>query len=434
MLQKTTNTDLHARRMVAIPKGVANITQVYAECAQNAEVWDVEGRRYLDFASGIAVVNTGHSHPTIKAAVEAQIEKFSHTCFHVAPYSLYVELAERLNALVPGGTPKKTMFASTGAEAVENAVKIARAYTGRSGIIAFGGGFHGRTMMAMALTGKVAPYKAGFGPFPAEVFHAQFPNLQAGFTVEDALDDLEKHFVQDIDPKRVAAIIIEPVQGEGGFNIAPPELMQGLRTLCDEHGILLIADEVQTGFARTGKMFACDYSSVEPDIVTMAKGIAGGYPISAVTGKAEIMDAAEPGGLGGTYGGSPVGCAAALAAIDVIEEESLCARALEIGDRAAFRLDQMATRKEKGVFGDIRNLGAMIAVELVEGGDMTKPNAGLAKAVVAKAAEKGLLLLSCGTRGNVIRILTPLTIPFKHLDEGLDIIEGCLEELGAFSA
>lgn len=432
MLQKTTNAALHARREKAIPTGVANITQVYAERAANAEVWDVEGRRYLDFASGIAVVNTGHSHPKIKAAVEAQIAKFSHTCFHVAPYSLYVELAERLNALVPGKTPKKTMFASTGAEAVENAVKIARAYTGRSGIIAFGGGFHGRTMMAMALTGKVVPYKAGFGPFPSEVFHAQFPNELLGFSVQDSLADLRTHFTQDIEPSRVAAIIIEPVQGEGGFNIAPSALMQGLRALCDEYGILLIADEVQTGFARTGRMFASEYSGVEPDIMTMAKGIAGGYPISAVTGKADIMDAAKPGGLGGTYGGSPVGCAAALAAIEVIEDENLCERSIEIGERTTKRLKKMACRNGLGVFGEVRNLGAMIAIELVEDGDMAKPNAVLAKQMVAKAAEKGLLLLSCGTRGNVIRILTPLTIPFDQLEEGLDVLEVCFEELGAF--
>ncbi|MFC3053543.1 4-aminobutyrate--2-oxoglutarate transaminase [Kordiimonas pumila] len=431
MLQKNTNAALHARRQGAVANGVANITQVYADRAENAEIWDVEGRRYIDFAAGIAVVNTGHCHPKIIAAVEGQLKKFTHTCFHVAPYGSYVELAERLNELVPGDTPKKTMLVSTGAEAVENAIKIARAYTGRSGVVAFSGGFHGRTMMGMALTGKVVPYKAGFGPFPGEIFHAHFPTAYTGTTAADSIDDLNTLFKDDIEPSRVAAIIIEPVQGEGGFNIAPPALLQALRTFCDEHGILLIADEIQTGYARTGKMFATEYSGVEPDLITMAKGIAGGFPLSAVTGKKEIMDAPAVGGLGGTYGGNPVGCAAALAVLEVIEEEKLCERALHIGEVVTKRLRTLQAANPGGVFGDIRNLGAMIALELVHDGDIKKPNADLTKALVQKAQERGLILLSCGTRGNVIRMLTPLTIPDANLNEGMDILEACMRELGA---
>jgi len=433
MLQKNTNASLHQRRTNAVPQGVANITKVYTERAENAEVWDVEGRRYIDFAAGIAVVNTGHNHPKVRAAVEEQLTKFSHTCFHVAPYGNYVELAEKLNDLVPGDSPKKTMLVSTGAEAVENAVKIARAYTGKAGVVAFSGGFHGRTMMGMALTGKVVPYKAGFGPFPGEIFHAHFPTTYTGTTAQDSIEDLNTLFKDDIDPSRVAAIIIEPVQGEGGFNIAPPALMQALRAFCDEHNILLIIDEIQTGFARTGKMFATDYSGVEADIMTMAKGIAGGFPLSAVTGKAEIMDAPAVGGLGGTYAGSPIGCAAALAVLDVIDDEKLCDRAVRIGEAVTSRFKGYQQANPKGVFGDIRNLGAMIAVELVHDGDIKKPNPELTKQLVQKAQENGLLLLSCGTRGNVIRMLTPLTISDVHLEEGLDILENCLRDCGAIN-
>lgn len=431
MLQKMTNEALHQRRANAVANGVANITQVYAERAENSEVWDVEGRRYIDFAAGIAVVNTGHRHPEVIAAADEQMQRFTHTCFHVSPYAKYVELAERLNDIVPGDSPKKTMLVSTGAEAVENAIKIARCYTGRSGVVAFSGGFHGRTLMGMALTGKVVPYKAGFGPFPGEIFHAHFPTAYTGTSAQESLEDLNNLFKDDIEPSRVAAIIIEPVQGEGGFNVAPPALMQGLRKFCDEHGIVLISDEIQTGYARTGKMFATEYSGIEPDLITMAKGIAGGFPLSAVTGKAEIMDAPAIGGLGGTYGGNPIGCAAALAVLDVIEKENLCDRAVKIGDIVTGRMRALDEANPNGVFGDIRNLGAMIAVELVHDGDIKKPNAELTGQLVKKAQEKGLFLLSCGTRGNVIRMLTPLTISDEILNEGLDILEDCMRELGA---
>ena len=423
------NKSFQDRRNAAVPRGLANAMPVYVDRAENAELWDVEGNRFIDFAGGIAVLNTGHRHPKIVEAVKAQLDRFTHTCAMVTPYESFVTLAERLNALVPGPTPKKTAFFTTGAEAVENAVKIARAHTGRPGVIAFSGAFHGRTLLAMALTGKVVPYKVGFGPFPAEVYHAPFPNAYRGVSVQDSLKALEQLFKSDVDATRVAAIIVEPVQGEGGFNIAPPEFLQALRKICDDNGILLIIDEIQTGFARTGKMFAIEHSGVEPDLMTMAKSLAGGFPLSAVTGKADIMDAPIPGGIGGTYAGSPLATTAALAVLDVIEEEKLIQRSNDLGERIAGRFRTMAKRNTLSVIGDVRNLGAMIAMELVKDRDTKEPAPELTKALVAKAAEKGLVLLSCGTYGNVIRILVPLTASDALVDEGLDIIERSLEEL-----
>jgi 4-aminobutyrate aminotransferase, prokaryotic type len=423
------NQSFQERRNAAVPRGLANAMPVYVDRAENAELWDVEGNRFIDFAGGIAVLNTGHRHPKIVEAVKAQLDRFTHTCAMVTPYESFVALAERLNALVPGSTPKKTAFFTTGAEAVENAVKIARAHTGRPGVVAFSGAFHGRTLLAMALTGKVVPYKVGFGPFPAEVYHAPFPNAYRGVSVQDSLKALDLLFKSDVDPGRVAAIIVEPVQGEGGFNIAPPEFLQALRKICDQHGILLIIDEIQTGFARTGKMFAVEHSGVEPDLMTMAKSLAGGFPLSAVTGKAEIMDAPIPGGIGGTYAGNPLATTAALAVLDVIEEEKLIERSQQMGERIAGRFRTMAQRNTLSVIGDVRNLGAMIAMELVKDRGTKEPAPELTKALVAKAAEKGLVLLSCGTYGNVIRILVPLTASDALVDEGLDIIERSLEEL-----
>lgn len=422
-----TNSSLIARREQAVSRGVGNITPLFADRAQNAEVWDVEGRRFIDFASGIAVVNTGHLHPKVKAAVQGQLERFSHTCFHVMMYEPYVDVAERLNRLAPGDTPKKTLLVSTGAEAVENAVKFARSATGRSGIISFGGGFHGRTIMAVTLTGKTEPYKVGFGPFPPEVFHAPFPNELYGVSVDDAIKGVESLFKTDIEPSRVAAIILEPVQGEGGFYVAPPEFLRRLRALCDKHGILLISDEVQTGFARTGRLFATEYAGIEPDLMTLAKGLAGGFPLAAVVGKAEIMDAVAPGGVGGTYGGNPLSCAAALAVMDVIEEEGLAERAVSQGELLQGRLKGMAQRFK--CIGDVRGLGAMVAVELFHDAARKEPAADITKALVAKAAENGLVLLSCGVNGNVIRILAPLTASDAILNEGLDILESCLAEV-----
>ncbi len=424
----TTNTELQARKENAIARGQGNLAPVYVERAKNAEIWDVEGNRYIDFGSGIAVTNTGHSHPKVTKAVIDQVENFSHTCVMVTPYDSAVELAETLNELAPGDTPKKTVFVTTGAEAVENCVKIARAHTGRRGLIAFNGGFHGRTNMTMALTGKVAPYKSKFGPFPAEIYHAPYPIEYHGVSVEDSLKALHMLFKVEIAPEDVAAIIIEPVQGEGGFYIAPPEFMQALRKLCDEHGIVLIADEIQTGFARTGKFFCSEYSEVEPDLMTTAKGMAGGFPIAVVVGKADIMDAPLPGGLGGTYGGSPVGCAAALAVIDVIKEEGLVERANQIG----FIFQEILEKLQKNYsdrIGEVRYRGAMIAIELVQNGDANQPDADLCKALLGAATEKGLILLACGLYGNVIRFLPPLTISDELIQEGLEVLSTCFEEL-----
>jgi len=398
---------------------------IYVDRAAGSEVFDVEGNRYIDFAAGIAVVNTGHLHPKVKAAVVDQLDHVSHTCFMVAPYEPAVALAERLNALAPGETPKKTLFLNSGAEAVENAVKIARYATGRPGVIAFSGGFHGRTMMTLALTGKVAPYKQGFGPMPEPVFHVPYPDAYRGITVQDSLDAIAHVFKEDIGPDQIAAIIIEPVLGEGGFVPAPPELLQALRTLCDEYGIVLIVDEIQTGFGRTGRLFATEYSGIEPDLMTVAKSIAGGFPLSGVIGKADLMDAPHPGAIGGTYGGNPVACAAGLAVLDVIDEEGLVDRANAIGERIKNRLTTLADTYEQ--IGDIRGPGAMVAMELVKDRETKEPNPELAKAITAAAADRGLIILSCGTYGNVVRFLTPLTISDDLLNEGLDIIEQAME-------
>ncbi len=422
------NADLQKRKESAMARGQGNMAAVYVDRAVNSELWDVEGKRHIDFGAGIAVVNTGHNHPKVKAAVQAQVERFTHTCVMVSPYESAVALAEKLNAAAPGNTPKKSIFVTTGAEAVENCVKIARAYTGRPGIIAFNGGFHGRTNMTMGLTGKVNPYKVGFGPFPSDIFHVAYPNEYHGISIEQSLEELKMRFTCDIEASRVAAILIEPVQGEGGFYQAPAEFLQALRKICDEHGILLILDEIQSGFARTGTLFCHEQASIEADLMTAAKGIAGGFPLAAVVGKAEIMDAPIPGGLGGTYGGSPVGCAAALAVFDVIEEEQLCARATEVGTHFVKYLTAMKAEYPQ-LIGDVRNAGAMIAMELVHDGDANKPNAELTKALSAKAAQNGLVLLSCGIRGNVIRFLPALTIEMNIIDEGMDIFKRCFNEL-----
>ncbi|CDX36794.1 GABA aminotransferase, PLP-dependent [Mesorhizobium plurifarium] len=422
------NSAISERKNQSISRGVGMTTQIYADRAENSEIWDVEGRRYIDFSSGIAVVNTGHRHPKVIEAVKAQLDRFTHTCHQVVPYESYVRLAERLNGMLPGKFDKKTIFVTTGAEAVENAIKVARNATGRQAVIAFSGGFHGRTFMGMALTGKVVPYKVGFGAMPGDVFHAPFPVALHGVSVADSLAALDKLFKADVDPNRVAAIIVEPVQGEGGFYEAPRDFMASLRKICDQHGILLVADEVQTGFARTGKMFAMDHHDVAPDITTMAKSLAGGFPLSAVTGRAEIMDAPGPGGLGGTYGGSPIGVAAAHAVLDVIEEEKLCDRANALGARLKQRLESI--RDDVPEIVDIRGPGFMNAVEF---NDVKKglPSAEFANAVRLKALDKGLILLTCGVYGNVIRFLSPITIQDGVMTEALDILESSIREAQA---
>ncbi len=423
----STNASLQDRKNKVFAVGQGNLAPVYVERAKNAEMWDVEGNRYIDFAAGIAVLNTGHCHPKVIDAVKGQVENLTHTCITVTPYEPAVELAEKLVDIAPISGDKKAIFVTTGAEAVENCVKIARAHTGRPGIIAFNGGFHGRTNMTMALTGKVVPYKAQFGPFPAGVYHAPYPNELHGVSIEDSLKALKMLFTCDIEASQVAAIIIEPVQGEGGFYQAPAAFLQELRKICDEHGIMLIADEIQNGFGRTGKMFAIEHAGVEPDLMTMAKGIAGGFPLSAVVGKAAVMDSSPAGGLGGTYAGSPVACAAALAVLDVIKEENLVARAAAIGEQMNQRLSAMKEEHSQ-VIGNVRNLGAMVAMELIQNGDINQPNPELTKALVAAAPKHGLILLSCGIRANVIRFLPALTMSDEVLNEGLDILAKMIAE------
>lgn len=404
---------LNARKQQATPRGVGVMCQWYAEKAENSTIWDAEGKQYIDFAGGIAVLNTGHRHPKIIAAVTEQLTKFTHTAYQVVPYESYVALAERINARAPIAGDAKTTFFTTGAEAVENAVKIARSYTGRHGIITFGNGFHGRSFMTMAMTGKTAPYKRDFGVMPAGVFHARYPVESKGITVDMAIESIEDIFAEDIAAHDVAAIVLEPVQGEGGFNVVPAEFLTRLRALCDQHGILIIADEVQSGFARTGKLFAMDYYDTKADLITMAKSLGGGFPISGVVGRAEVMDAPNPGGLGGTYAGNPVAVASAHAVLDVIEEEGLCERANVLGSELVDVLNEL--KQSSTTVKDIRALGSMVALEL--------ETAEQAKAIQNYAMQNGLLILTCGRYGNVIRFLYPLTIPVEQFRAGLAILK-----------
>jgi 4-aminobutyrate aminotransferase / (S)-3-amino-2-methylpropionate transaminase / 5-aminovalerate transaminase len=415
-------TDLWlARRRSAIPRGIANATPLSAARALNAEVWDVEGRRYVDFAGGIGTLATGHCHPQVVAAVERQLHAFTHTAFQVMSYTPYVELCERLNELAPFDEPAQTALFTTGAEAVENAVKVARIATGRAGVLAFSGAFHGRTFLTMGLTGKYAPYKRGYGAITADVYRIPFPVSHRSISIDDTLRTLEALFYTDLDPKRLAAIVIEPVQGEGGFNVAPVELLRRLRELCDEHGALLIADEVQSGMGRTGRMFAIEHSRVEPDLVTVAKSLAGGFPLSAVIGRERIMNQVEPGGLGSTYGGSPIGCAAALAVLDVIRKEGLIERANRVGARLRERFDSWTRREDMATVRNVRGLGAMLGFDLADG--------ATARVVTTRALEHGLVLLTCGREAETIRVLVPLTVEDSVLSEGLDILERALREL-----
>jgi 4-aminobutyrate aminotransferase len=418
-----TNADWEARRLAATPRGVSVFGDFYIDRAENAELFDIEGNRYIDFAAGIAVLNVGHRHPKVVAAIKAQIDQFLHTCYQVAPYASYVSLAEKISVRAPGAHAKKTIFLTTGAEAVENAVKIARAATGRPGVIAFGGAFHGRTSLTMALTGKVAPYKIGFAPFPGDIYHAAYPDALHGVSVADSLASLRKLFKTDIDPNRVAAILFEPVQGEGGFIPAPQEFVAGLRAIADEHGILLIADEVQTGFARTGKFFATEHFGAPVDLMTFAKSLAAGMPLSGVVGRADIMDAPGPGGLGGTYAGNPLAVAAAHAVIDIIDEEKLAARAVELGERLKTALKKAA----HPAIAEIRGLGSMVAVEFVDP-KTREPAPEITKKVQAAALKRGLILLTCGSYGNVIRFLYPLTTPDAVFAEALDILADALAQ------
>ncbi len=421
------NEVLIARRDQACPRGLPSKSGIYAEKAEGAELWDVEGRRYIDFIGGIGVLNVGHRHPKVQKAIHEQADKLVHTSFGVAQYEPYVALAERLNALVPGKGPYKSMFLNTGTEATEQVCKFARRITGRPGLIAFEGAFHGRTLLATALTGKSAPYKIGFGPFPPDVYHAPYPNDYLGKSSDYCLQRLQDLFETSIRACDVAAIIIEPVQGEGGFVPAPDAFMQGLRKICDDNGILLIADEVQTGFARTGKMFAIEHSGVEPDFLVCAKSIAGGMPLSAVIGRADLFDQIDPGGMGSTYGGNPISCAAALAVLDVIEEEGLIARAEEIGAKLEARWLDMQKGVAKGLFGDVRRVGAMAAVEIVSDGDAAKPDGAAAADIQTRSRDNGLIFLTAGKKANVIRTHVPLVASDAIIDEGLDILEAAVK-------
>jgi 4-aminobutyrate aminotransferase/(S)-3-amino-2-methylpropionate transaminase len=420
--------ELRLRRQAAVSRGVSSATEIFAAKAENAELWDVDGKRYIDFAGGIGVQNSGHRHPKVVAAVLQQLERFTHSAFQVAPYESYVALAEKLNRLAPCFGPNKTILLTTGAEAIENAVKIARAATKRPAMIAFAGGFHGRTMMTLALTGKVDPYKKGFGPFPGDIYHVPFPNSFHGVEPEHSLQALELLFKADVEPGRVAAMVIEPVQGEGGFYIAPFEFLRELRRICDQHGILLVADEIQCGFGRTGKMFALEHSGIRADLVTVAKSLAAGLPLSAVVGRAALMDAVDSGGLGGTFGGNPIGCAAALAVLEVFEEENLLERSTIIGERITRRVNELAASNRFSCIGEVRGLGAMVAIELVEDRAANKPAAALTRRWTEACARNGLILLTCGVYGNVARILVPLTASEAIIDEGLAIMERSLEE------
>lgn len=418
------NESLMQRRQKAVARGVGQIHPIAVQRAENATVWDVEGRQYIDFAGGIAVLNTGHRHPKVMDAVRRQLDQFTHTCFQVLAYEPYIALCERLNEMVPGDFAKKTLLVTTGSEALENAVKIARAATGRAGVIAFTGAYHGRTMMTLSMTGKVAPYSAGMGLMPGGVYRAQYPCPLHGVSDDDAIASIERIFKNDAQPQDIAAIVIEPVQGEGGFYVASPAFMQRLRALCDQHGILLVADEVQTGAGRTGTFFAMEQMGVAADLTTFAKSIAGGFPVAGVCGRAEAVDSIAPGGLGGTYAGSPLACAAALAVMDVFEEENLLARSRTVGEILTARLSALAADDKR--IGDVRGLGAMVACELFTADGA--PDAELTGRIVAAARDKGLILLSCGQYGNVIRILVPLTATDVELNAGMDIIAECFAE------
>jgi 4-aminobutyrate aminotransferase/(S)-3-amino-2-methylpropionate transaminase len=422
------NADLFARRMNAVARGVASATPLFADSAENSHIVDVDGRRFIDFASGIGVLATGHRHAGVIKAVEQQLARFTHSAFQVMAYEPYIELAERLNELAPFTGAAKSVFFTTGAEAVENAVKIARIATKRSAVIAFSGAFHGRTMMTGSLTGKIVPYKQGAGANAPDIFRLPFPIDHRGIRVEDTMNALQTLFYGDVEPSRVAAVIIEPVQGEGGFHVASPALMQALRKVCDTHGILLIADEIQSGFGRTGRMFAVEHSGVEPDLVTVAKSLAGGFPLSGVIGRAAIMDAVEPGGLGGTYGGSPIGCAAAIAVLDAIKDETLLARATEIGKTIRSRIEELMVDRKGTPVAHLRGLGAMLAFDVVKTHGGSEPDGAAAKRVAVRALERGLIVLTCGTFGETLRILVPLTIADADLRQGLETLCEVIEQ------
>jgi 4-aminobutyrate aminotransferase/(S)-3-amino-2-methylpropionate transaminase len=403
-----------------VPRGVSNAHPIFAARAQGARLWDVDGKEYVDFVGGIGVLNVGHNHPKVVQAIQTQLECFTHTCFQVVMYEAYLRLAERLNQLAPGDDPKKTIFLTTGVEAVENAIKIARASTQRPAIISFTHSFHGRSLLGMSLTGKASAYKQNFGPFAPEVYHAPYPYAYRGWSSERSLEALQELFQTGVTADQVAAIIIEPELGEGGFVAAPVEFLRELRRITQEHGILLIADEIQCGFGRTGKMFAIEHSGVIPDLITVAKSLAGGLPLSGVIGTAAIMDAPAAGGLGGTFAGNPLACAAGLAVLDVFKEEHILSRSEQLG--AQFRARFLALQQEIPAIGDVRGLGMMIALEFVQDAQTKEPAPAVVDRIIVEAREKGILLLKAGLYGNVLRILVPLVIDDPLVEQSLDTL------------
>ena len=423
-VRHVTESELSELRFKYVPRGITSAHPITVDRAKGSELWDVRGKRYIDFAGGIGVMNVGHAHPRVMQAVHEQLERATHTSFQVVHYESYLRLAERLCEVAPIAGARKAIFFSTGAEAIENAVKIARAATGRPAVISFRGGFHGRTLLALSLTGSVQPYKQDFGPYATEVYQTPFPYAYRGWTTEAAIADLENLLESEVSPKRVAAIVIEPVLGEGGFVPAPPDFMRKLRELCDRHGILLIVDEIQTGFGRTGKFFAIEHSGVQPDLITVAKSLAAGFPLSGVIGRAEVMDAPDPGGLGGTYAGNPVACAAGLAVMDIMRDEKLPQRAARIGSVVEERMQSWAQDHE--LIGDVRVVGAMAGMELVRDRKSKEAADKETAKVLATAREKGLIILRCGMHHNVVRTLMPLTIPDDQLEQGLDILGALL--------
>ena len=419
---------LAERRETAVPRGLSHATPLYIARAQDAWLEDVDGNRFIDFAGGIGCINTGHRNQTVISALESQLQNFLHTCSQVTPYENYIRLAERLNRITPGNFPKKTLLVNTGAEAVENAVKIARAHTGRAGVIAFEDAFHGRTMMTLALTSKTHPYKAGFAPFPSDVYRIPYAycyrcsySLQYPSCEMHCARHLEDTFKRVVASEDVAAVIAEPILGEGGFVAPPPEFFRIIMDICHKHGVLFIADEVQTGFGRTGKMFASEHYGIEPDLIVTAKSLGGGLPLAAVTGRAEIMDAPGPGGLGGTFAGNPLSCAAANAVLDIFEQDNLLDRANVIGERFQQRAKQWRERHE--IIGDVRGLGAMRAIELVKSRETREPGSEETKRITQYCYEHGLITITAGTYGNVTRVLVPLVITDEQLDEALDVLE-----------
>jgi 4-aminobutyrate aminotransferase / (S)-3-amino-2-methylpropionate transaminase / 5-aminovalerate transaminase len=421
---RATEAELAELRSRYVPRGITSAHPVAVDRAKGSELWDVSGKRYVDFAGGIGVMNVGHAHPRVMEAVQHQLERATHTSFQVVHYESYLRLAERLCQVAPIEGAKKAIFFSTGAEAIENAVKIARAATGRPAVISFRGGFHGRTLLALSLTGSVRPYKQDFGPYAAEVYQTPFPYSYRGWSTEAALADLNNLLESEVAPDRVAAIVIEPVLGEGGFVPAPLDFMRKLRELTERHGILLIVDEIQTGFGRTGRFFAVEHSGVQPDLITVAKSLAAGLPLSGVVGRAQVMDAPGPGGLGGTYGGNPVACAAGLAVMDIMRDEKLPERAARIGSVVEERMQSWA--HENDLIGDVRVVGAMGGMELVRDRKTKEPADKETAAVLARARDRGLIILRCGVHHNVIRTLMPLTIPDDQLEEGLDMLGASL--------